>query len=141
MLTFDPRTISTQVYNHLNQLKNNSNSSEHSEQKSQAVELYTYIATWGLLRLKAEEAALTQKGKQDLVKCLFKTLGSIAASGQSQQSNRLSQSTIVGIDYLTKLSASEYLGLTGLALQVAREFSFWAEAIYSKDKSQTTTQA
>ena len=141
MLTFDPRTISTQVYNHLNQLKNNSNSSEHSEQKSQAVELYTYIATWGLLRLKAEEAALTQKGKQDLVKCFFKTLGSIAASGQSQQSNRLSQSTTAGIDYLTKLSPSEYLGLTGLALQVAREFSFWAEAIYLKDKSQTTTQA
>ena len=33
MLTFDPRTISTQVYSHLDVLKNNTNSSEHSEQK------------------------------------------------------------------------------------------------------------
>lgn len=37
-----------------------------------------------------------------------------------------------GLNYLTTREASEYLGLTGLALQVAREFAFWAEAVYPK---------
>lgn len=130
MLQYDPRSISSQVYQNLKNLKDETEKSEHKEQKSQAVELYNYIATWGLLRLKAEEVALNQNSKKETVKCFFKTLAKVAFP--DLHSHPLSQSEeSQGIEFLTKRSTSEYLGLTALALQVAREFAFWSEAIYA----------
>ena len=129
MLTYDPRSISSRVYRQLSTLKSDTDQSAHKEQKSQAVELYIYIATWGLLRLKAEQTALKSqpnKHKQTVVKCFFQTLGAIAFP-DSPDSLESEQG---GLNYLTSIAASEYLGLTGLALQVAREFAFWAEAVY-----------
>ncbi|MEM1394380.1 MAG: hypothetical protein AAGG00_14005 [Cyanobacteria bacterium P01_H01_bin.150] len=138
MLTYDPRKISVKVYENLKQVKQGtSTTEEHDKQKNQAIELYTYIATWGLMRLAGEEPALSREiQKQRVVRCFFKTLGELAFSGQ--QSNPL-----VGepkIDKLISMTASEYLGLTGLALQVGREFCFWAEALYPKQNSTGTTQ-
>jgi hypothetical protein len=133
MLTYDPRTISSKVYRNLDSLKNDTpNESDRKEQKSQAVELYTYVATWGLLRLKAEEFALSQNSKKQVVQCFFKTLGEVAFP--ELPNPFLGRD---GLDYLTnkKIDASEYLGFTGLALQVAREFAFWAEAIYPKTQT------
>ncbi|ALB39666.1 hypothetical protein AA650_03585 [Anabaena sp. WA102] len=132
MLTYDPRTISTHVYQSLSNLQQDTiNQAAQKEQKSQAVELYTYIATWGLLRLKAEEFALSQNSKKDVVKCFFQILGKIAFP--EKPDHFLERQ---GLNNLTKrgdsesFNASEYLGLTGLALQIAREFAFWAEAVY-----------
>lgn len=125
-LTYDPRSISTQVYRNLSDVKQRTpDAAKQKEQKSQAVELYTYVATWGLLRLKAEETALSQDSKKAVVKCFFQTLGQIAFPDKP---NTVADAS--GLDYLSKQDASEYLGLTGLALQVAREFAFWAEAVY-----------
>ena len=124
MQTFDPRTLSTPVYEALQELRND-NSNDNSrlkEQKSQAVELYTYLATWGMMRLKAEEQALSQKGKQDVVKKYFECLqllGSVKGLAGDK-----------GLDSLKQLKADDYLGLTGLGLNLAQEFSFWANAIY-----------
>jgi hypothetical protein len=36
----------------------------------------------------------------------------------------------LSLDDLKKLDADKYLGLTGLGLEIAREFSFWVSAIY-----------
>ncbi len=135
MLTLDPRSISTLVYRNLKALKDATPDSKgRDEQKSQAVELYTYAATWGLLRLKAEETALSQVHKQAIVDCFFRTLGSLAFSEDSPNPLEGSQ----GLETLVSMTASDYLGLTGLALQLAREFSFWAEALYPKSTPQTT---
>jgi hypothetical protein len=125
MITYDPRRISTPVYTHLSNLKSKSNDTDKKEQKSQAVELYTYLATWGLLRLKAEESALGQSAKKALVKCFFATLAEITELE-------------LELDKLVKLDASEYLGLTSIAMQVANEFSFWAKAIYADVKEVTS---
>jgi hypothetical protein len=124
MQTFDPRTLSTPVYEALQELrKHNSNdNSRLKEQKSQAVELYTYLATWGMMRLKAEEQALSQKGKQDVVKKYFECL-QLLSSIKDLAGNK-------GLDSLKQLKADDYLGLTGLGLNLAQEFSFWSNAIY-----------
>lgn len=157
MLTYDPRLISGKVYRHLQDLKSRTQEqAAQKEQKNQAVELYNYVATWGLLRLKAEEFALSQENKRLVVACFFQTLQEILtpepASNSDAQPPRSAQPTLqlnrpnrpgtsqsangllgeAGLNYLTTREASEYLGLTGLALQVAREFAFWAEAIYPK---------
>ncbi|MCS7293721.1 MAG: hypothetical protein RMI89_12270, partial [Gloeomargarita sp. SKYBB_i_bin120] len=76
MMTFDPRTLATPVYDALKELKRNSRGVIETlkEQKNQALELYTYLATWGLMRLKAEEDALSQEGKKQVVRKFFECL-------------------------------------------------------------------
>lgn len=123
-MSFDPRTMGTPVYEALSKLREDYEQDEKrlKEQKGQAVELYTYLATWGMMRLKAEEFALNQKGKQDVVKAYFQCLEKI--SGQSGFVNDR------GLKTLNELPTEDYLGLTGLGLTVAQEFSFWATAVY-----------
>lgn len=125
MTQYDPRSLSTPVYTALSQLKTDTPElAAQKEQKNQAVELYTYLSTWGLLRLKAEETALqSQAQKQKVVKKFFHVLAKVMEKSENEFT----------INYLTGLPASDYLGVTGIALQLAREFSFWAESIYPKD--------
>ncbi|MCS7227093.1 MAG: hypothetical protein NZ821_08905 [Gloeomargarita sp. SKYB31] len=124
MMTFDPRTLATPVYDALKELKRNSRGVIETlkEQKNQALELYTYLATWGLMRLKAEEDALSQEGKKQVVRKFFECLQEL--SGCQNLANAQ------GLETLKKLPVEDYLGLTGLGLAIAQEFSFWATAIY-----------
>lgn len=123
METFDPRTLAKPVYESLRQLSAQTRDQEKlKEQKNQAVELYTYLSTWGLLRLKAEEDALNQEGKKQVVKEFFDCLEEISGQKGIANSN--------GLDRLMQLGVEEYLGLTGLGLALAQEFGFWAMAIY-----------
>ena len=123
-MTFDPRTISTPVYEALSNLRSqhNGNNTRLKEQKGQAVEIYTYLSTWGLMRLKAEEQALSQDGKKDVVGKYFDCLQTISGTGNLIGSN--------GLSAIKSLDCDRYLGLTGLALEIAQEFSFWANAVY-----------
>ncbi len=129
-MTFDPRTISQPVYQALNDLRSQPNQEETrlKEQKNQAVELYTYLSTWGMMRLKAEEKALSQEGKKQVVKKYFECLQTLSDI-QNLAGND-------GLAVLTKLEVDEYLGLTGLGLALAQEFSFWAAAIYPDIKGE-----
>lgn len=123
-MTFDPRTIGTPVYEALSKLRAipGQDDARLKEQKNQAVELYTYLSTWGMMRLKAEENALNQEGKKQVVKKYFSCLEQIS------ELNELAGDR--GLERLKALSTDEYLGLTGLGLAIAQEFSFWATAIY-----------
>ena len=127
-MKFDPRTISKPVFNALQELYlNTSDDSRRKEQKKQALELYIYLSTWGMMRLKAEETTLNQEGKKEVVKKYFQCLEELS------QINNLSNSQ--GLTTLKDLSTDDYLGLTGLGLEIAQEFSFWANAIYSDVES------
>ncbi|MCM1982965.1 hypothetical protein [Lyngbya confervoides] len=131
---FDPRTIATPVYERLSQLRSQTNSNDTlQQQRKQAVELYTYLSTWGLLRLKAEEMALNQEGKKQegkkqVVKQYFQCLETLAdVQGLSGEG---------GLKTLKNLPVDDYLGLTGLGLAIALEFSFWATAVYADVKGE-----
>ena len=127
-MTFDPRTISNPVFTALQELSSTTlDNSRRQEQKNQALELYTYLSTWGMMRLKAEETTLNQEGKKEVVKKYFQCLEELS------QINNLSNSQ--GLTTLKDLSTDDYLGLTGLGLEIAQEFSFWANAIYSDVES------
>lgn len=128
-MTFDPRTLATPVYTSLTDLKGTTrDQTKLKEQKNQAVELYTYLSTWGLLRLKAEEDALSQAGKKEVVEKFFNCLQQV--SGQQKLAGQQGLATLMG------LSVEDYLGLTGLGLAIAQEFSFWATAIYHDVKGE-----
>jgi hypothetical protein len=125
-MTFDPRTIGASVYDVLKGLRGNLSKEDKTakQQKSQAVELYTYLSTWGMMRLKAEENALGKEmeGKKQVVRKFFLCLEEL-----SQRQNLANDQ---GLVTLKNLDVSDYLGLTGLGLAIAREFSFWATAVY-----------
>ena len=134
---FDPRTIATPVYEALTQLRAqpNQNDSRLKEQKNQAVELYTYLSTWGMMRLKAEEKALWQpgkstgKGKHEVVEKFFECLEKLSDTPDLAGDN--------GLKTIKELDTESYLGLTGLGLALAQEFSFWATAIYHDIKGES----
>jgi hypothetical protein len=66
------------------------------------------------MRLKAEEQALSQEGKKQVVKKYFQCLENISAIQGIAGAN--------GLEKLTpeSLNADGYLGLTGLGLQLAQ---------------------
>lgn len=124
-MSFDPRTLGKSVYESLTSLRGGRNANDPivKKQKSMAQEIYTYLSTWGLMRLKAEEKALGTDGREQSVKAFFQCLESI--SGRANLANER------GLETLKSLSVDEYLGLTGLGLAIAQEFSFWTTAIYA----------
>lgn len=151
---FDPRGLADPVYQTLSKLRDeydqklnegviskDQRDSHLKEQKNQAVELYTYLSTWGLMRLKAEEIALnkdnvtkkygdfdnlkkrikaSQYGKVEIVKEFFNCLQELVPNSQNK----------LELKQLSKMDVDEYLGMMGLGLAIAQEFSFWATAIY-----------
>lgn len=132
-MSFDPRTIGKPVYESLQGLRNEQEQNQRDEtkrkerlkeQKNQAVELYTYIATWGLLRLKAEEKAISEdkKGKKQVVQEYFRCLETLTEKPKLSGTD--------GLNTLVDMDVDDYLGLTGLGLALAQEFSFWASAVY-----------
>ena len=129
---FDPRTIATPVYTALTELRTKPGQDETrlKEQKNQAVELYTYLSTWGMMRLKAEEKALSQEGKKQVVKKFFECLEKLSDTPD------LDLAGDNGLKNLKDLDTESYLGLTGLGLALAQEFSFWATAIYHDIKGE-----
>ncbi|MBZ8180522.1 hypothetical protein [Oscillatoria salina] len=127
---FDPREISKEVYHKLSEIRSNENDNHQrlKEQYSQSVELYTYLATWGMLRLKAEEFAPNPDGKRDAIIAYFQVLTKITEIKPLLGENSL--------DTLIAMEPEDYLGFTGLGLQVAREFAFWALAVYADVKAE-----
>lgn len=126
-MLLDSRSFAKPVYKALKNLRGDLAKDDQivKQQKSQAVQLYTYLSTWGLMRLKAEEKALNKtKGKQAVVESFFKCLQKIWGDSKNTLSGE------GGLDNLSGLSPDEYLGLTGLGLRIAQEYSFWATAIY-----------
>ncbi len=125
-MSFDPRSIGTPVYVALKELRGDLSKEDKiaKQQKSQSVELYTYLSTWGMMRLKAEEQALGKdmEGKKQVVKKFFECLEYLA--------QRQDLANAEGLTTLKNLAVSDYLGLTGLGLAIAQEFSFWTTAIY-----------
>ncbi|MBE9176664.1 hypothetical protein IQ225_17580, partial [Synechocystis salina LEGE 06155] len=119
-----PRTLNKQAFQSLQTLRHQAgqDNARLKEQKNQAMELYTYLSTWGLMRLKAEEVALSQEGKKQVVQSFFANLATL--------SDRDNLTGPQGLNTLVGLSANEYLGLTGLGIELANEFGFWANAVY-----------
>lgn len=123
-MSFDPRTIGKPVYEALAGLRSQHERDEGrlKEQKNQAVAIYTYLSTWGMMRLKAEEKALNQEGKKQVVRKYFECLQEVSGVKNLVGDN--------GLKILADLETEEYLGLSGLGLALAQEFSFWATAVY-----------
>jgi hypothetical protein len=90
------------------------------------------------MRLKAEEMTLGNEyaGKKDIVKAYFKCLEEI--SGKSGFSSTTGLNTLKAMNAQTQsgMALEDYLGLTGIGLAIAQEFSFWVNAVYHDIKGE-----
>ena len=126
-MIYDSRTLSIPVYRALQILKGKtSDQSQQKEQRDAARELYSFLSTWGLLRLKAEQGN-AKKGRKQILDEFFVVLEGQTPCLPSKKAT---------IETYVSLQSQEYLGVTGLALAIAQEFIFWGNSIYADIKSQ-----
>lgn len=125
MLKLDTRDFSRHAYNGLLEIKKSVRSSDHKKASAIVQGLSAYISTWGLHRLcgdglkymgvRSEDTRYKGKVYQEFLKTLQK----------------LSQVSFAHDDAtgLINLDLQIYTGLNRLAIELAREWSFWAVPI------------
>lgn len=122
MLKLDPRDFSRAAYTGLEQVKALVDARNHKKASSIVQSLPSYISTWGLHRLSGDglkyqtgETAYKGQVYQEFLKTL-QGLTKVAFAPSEP-------STLMGMNLAT------YTGLNRLAIELAREWSFWAATI------------
>jgi len=129
MLKLDTREFSNSAYNGLLEVKRIVKANSHSKASSIVQRLPSYISTWGLYRL-AGDGLKYQKGETKY-------------KGQVYQEflKKLQDLSHVAFAYddpntLFGLEVHAYAGLNRLAIELAREWSFWAVPILGEAKEE-----
>lgn len=122
MLKLDARDFSKAAYNGLLEVKKNVLATNHKKASSVVQGLPSYISTWGLHRL-AGDGVKYQTGetkyKGQVYQQFLKTLQSLSQVAFAYND----PGTLLGMELNT------YTGLNRLAIELAREWSFWAVPI------------
>jgi hypothetical protein len=125
MRTLDTRDFSRHAYNGLMEVKTQVRPVDHQKASGIVQGLSAYISTWGLHRLVGDGLKYTNSGsnetkyKGQVYQEFLKTL------------HRLSQEPFAYNDAssLINLELEKYTGLNRLAIELAKEWSFWAVPI------------
>jgi hypothetical protein len=125
MLKLDTRDFSKSAYSGLEKVQKSIDCKNHRKATSVVQGLPSYISTWGLHRLSGDGIKYTQarsddtkyKGivYQEFLETL-QDLSKVAFNAKSPQ-------TLISMDLRV------YTGLNRLAIELAREWSFWAPTI------------
>ncbi len=125
MLKLDTRNFSESAYFGLEQVKATVEQRNHKKATAIVQGLPSYISTWGLHRLSGDGIKYTQAKSEDtkykgqVYQEFLKTLRSLSQVAFDYQTPQ----TLIGMDLTT------YTGLNRLAIELAREWSFWAPTI------------
>lgn len=125
MLNLDTRDFSKAAYNGLEKVKKNLDSKYHKNASSIVQSLPSYVSTWGLSRLAGDRKKFLEsksedtKYKGEVYEEFLKTLQTLTKVGFSVDN----PGTLINMDLRL------YTGLNRLAIELAREWSFWAVAI------------
>lgn len=125
MIKLDTRDFSRAAYTGLKQIEKNVDSKNHKKASSVVQGLPAYISTWGLHRLSGDGVKYAQS-KSDETKY----------KGQVYQEFLLTLQNLSHVAFapnepgtLIKMELGIYTGLNRLAIELAREWSFWAVTI------------
>jgi hypothetical protein len=125
MLKLDTRDFSRAAYTGLTQIEEKVNSKNHKKASSVVQGLPAYISTWGLHRLAGDGVKYAQsrsdetKYKGQVYQEFLKTLQNLShvAFAPNEPGS------------LINMELGIYTGLNRLAIELAREWSFWAVTI------------
>lgn len=125
MLKLDTRDFSRAAYTGLKQIEEKVNPKNHKKASSVVQGLPAYISTWGLHRLAgdgvkyAESRSDETKYKGQVYQEFLLTLQNLSQVAFAPNE----PSTLINMELRT------YTGLNRLAIELAREWSFWAVTI------------
>lgn len=124
MLKLDTRNFSASAYIGLEKVKQAVNQKNHKKATAIVQGLPSYISTWGLHRLAGDGIKYTQKSedtqyKGQVYQEFLKTLKDLSKVAFDHTNPK----TLIGMDLTV------YTGLNRLAIELAREWSFWAPTI------------
>jgi hypothetical protein len=125
MLKLDSRRFSQEAYAALTELKTELDSSYHEKASGLIQGLTAYISTWGLHRLSGDAAKFLQ-GKGEDTKYKGKVYRKFLEKLSAFNAKKIN---IEEPGSLIKMPLREYTALNHLAIELAREWSFWASAI------------
>lgn len=124
-MKLDPRKFSQEAYTALTKLKSELDSSDHKKASSLVQGLTAYISTWGLHRLGGDAKKFSgQRGENTKYK--GKVYATFLASLQDfskQDFDPEDEATLI------QMPLRKYTALNHLAMQLAKEWSFWAAAV------------
>lgn len=133
MLKIDTRDFSISAYAGLEEVKSQVNSQYHRKASGIVQSLPSYISTWGLHRLAGDGKKYTDPNKSDETKYkgqvyqeFLKKLQSVSQIAFTYSDSK----TLMDLDIKT------YSGLNRLAIELAREWSFWAATILGEAEDQ-----
>ncbi|NJL21659.1 MAG: hypothetical protein HC895_13885 [Leptolyngbyaceae cyanobacterium SM1_3_5] len=125
MLKLDTRDFSLAAYKGLEQVKQKVSVSKHKNASGLVQGLPSYISTWGLHRLAGDGIKYSQARAEDT-----------RYKGKVYQEFLTTLQAISGVTFaidnpkvLIEMELRSYTGLNRLAIELAREWSFWATPI------------
>jgi hypothetical protein len=125
MLKLDTRNFSASAYTGLEEVKQAVDQKNHKKATAIVQGLPSYISTWGLHRLAGDGIKYTQAKSEDtkykgqVYQEFLKTLKDLS----NVAFDHADPKTLIGMDLTV------YTGLNRLAIELAREWSFWAPTI------------
>jgi len=125
MLKLDTRNFSASAYTGLEKVKQAVDQRNHKKATAIVQGLPSYISTWGLHRLAGDGIKYTQAKSEDtkykgqVYQEFLKTLKDLSKVAFDHTNPK----TLIGMDLTV------YTGLNRLAIELAREWSFWAPTI------------
>lgn len=124
-MKLDSRYFSQEAHGALTRLRDCLNDGDRKKASSLVQGLSAYIATWGLHRLAGDRKKFSRERAEDTT---YK--GKVYAEFLDSLS-RLSPETFISDDEATllHLPLRQYTALNHLAMQLAKEWSFWAVAV------------
>lgn len=127
MLKLDTRKFSQETYAALTELKTELDSSYHKKASGLIQGLTAYISTWGLHRLSGDATKFLAGKAEDT-----KYKGKVYRKFLEKLSAFSAKKFDININdpgSLINMPLREYTALNHLAIELAREWSFWASAI------------
>lgn len=125
MLKLDSRDFSKSAYQGLEEVAKKVNKDDYKKASSLVQSLSAYISTWGLHRL-AGDGVKYQKSDSKETRYKYQVIQQFLSTLQkfSQVAfNPQEPNTLIGMDLTI------YTGLNRLAIELAKEWSFWAVTI------------
>lgn len=125
MLKLDTRDFSRAAYQGLESVQKAVDSSNHKKASSIIQSLPSYISTWGLYRLAGDGIKYSEAKSEDtkykgiVYQEFLKTLKSLTGVSFGYNEPKT----------LIEMNLQDYTGLNRLAIELAREWSFWAVTI------------
>lgn len=132
MMKLDPRTFSQEAYSALTELKQNLDQNYYKRASGQVRGLATYISTWGLHRLSGDAKKFLQGTSEDTQykgKVYQKFLQKLRAFSD-EDFDPENEATLIN------MPLKKYTALNRLAIELAREWSFWTPAVLGEPEDE-----